>query len=249
MKYLVLAVFVLCLGVPAFAAEIASEKGEMEKSMEIARAINDSSPVEANLITELLPQAGQEMSASGQALLSSLTSGADQGVASCQYLLGWLHENGIQVKKSDDLATAFYEKAAEKGDLRACFRLGVLLFARDAKKGLLTPASSTTSPNMEEALKWLRKGAERGDLSSRFTLGMILLEGRGLGKDSVQAWAWMKLAAGQELLPTDPVQMSGEKFRDALKTVADDLSSQDLKKAEKLLETLKKIAPPCSPIK
>ena len=51
---------------------------------------------------------------------------ADQGDVNAQYELGRMFENGQSVAKNDQLAVAWYRKAAEQGHAEAQASLGVL---------------------------------------------------------------------------------------------------------------------------
>ncbi len=51
----------------------------------------------------------------------------------------------------------------------------------------------------ETALKEFRPLAEQGHTEARLNLGIMSSQGRGVPKDSVQAYRWYTLAAGQSV--------------------------------------------------
>lgn len=80
-----------------------------------------------------------------------------------------------------DYARAMQEwsAAAEHGDARAQFQLGILF-----EQGL------GTEKNLAEALKWVRAAAENGEANAQFALGVLLARGDEFGKDPVEAAKW-----------------------------------------------------------
>jgi TPR repeat protein len=80
-----------------------------------------------------------------------------------------------------------------------------------------------------EALKWYLQAANRGDSLAQYNVGMRYLEGHGVKPDPVVAYKWLSLAAAQKL--PDAGQ--------ALATLKDKMSSEDLAKARSLIRDFK----------
>ena len=89
---------------------------------------------------------------------------------------------------SQDYAEAvrWYRLAADQGDARSQFSLGVMY-----AKGLGVPE------NDYEALRWFRRAAEQGDARSQFNLGFIYAKGKWVPQDYIQAHKWFNLAASR----------------------------------------------------
>jgi len=51
--------------------------------------------------------------------------------------------------------------------------------------------------DIQESAKWYRMAAEGGDEKAQANLGLLYLDGRGVKKDLVQAFAWLKASASQ----------------------------------------------------
>jgi TPR repeat protein len=110
--------------------------------------------------------------------------------------------------------------AAEKGELRAQYKLGVLYmrgqsvardpgkaaewFEKAARKGLaaaqfnlgvLYEQGEGTKQNLVTAYDWYLKAAKLGYLRAQQNLGTLLVEGRGTRKNNAEALKWFSLAA------------------------------------------------------
>ncbi|HVY71804.1 MAG TPA: tetratricopeptide repeat protein, partial [Verrucomicrobiae bacterium] len=85
-------------------------------------------------------------------------------------------------------AAAMYRTAAEKGDTKAQFKLGLLYL-----KGEGVPQ------DFVEAVRWLRKAAEAGDAMVQYQLAVFYEKGRGVPPDLDEAARWYKKAADQGL--------------------------------------------------
>ena len=77
-------------------------------------------------------------------------------------------------------------KAAEQGDARAQFNLGVCY---ENGTGVDKDAS--------EAVKWYRKAAEQGHTRAQCNLGWCYMNGVGVAKDAAEAVRWYRKAAEQ----------------------------------------------------
>ena len=86
--------------------------------------------------------------------------------------------------KDDVEAIKWYRKAAEQGDARAQFSLGVMYAEGDG-----------VAKDLEEAIKWWRKAAEQGLEHAQYSLG---LEYGGTGEYD-EAYKWIRKAAEQGL--------------------------------------------------
>ena len=143
-----------------------------------------------------------------------LRSGANQGDAVAQFLLGHAFATGAGVSKDmaeaarwyalagearspvdaagvaqaapRDFSQAFemYKKTAEQGDSGAELYIGL---AYDL--GLDAPG------NAAEAARWYRMAAAQGSSAAACDLGVLYYNGYGVPKDSVEAAAWFRKAA------------------------------------------------------
>jgi TPR repeat protein len=53
--------------------------------------------------------------------------------------------------------------------------------------------------NSQEAVHWYRQAAEQGDAIAQYVLGVMYQTGDGVPQDFVKAYAWLDLAAKQDL--------------------------------------------------
>jgi TPR repeat protein len=130
----------------------------------------------------------------------------------------------LRVAYGDD-ATELYRAAAEKGDTRAQFEVGLqYLFGhfgshvtKDPAQGMLWIRKSAAQHNSQaqnligcllhrggilakdevEAAKWFRKAAEQGDAFAQSNLGYCYQKGEGVAKDMGEAVKWFRMAAKQ----------------------------------------------------
>jgi TPR repeat protein len=144
-------------------------------------------------------------------------------------------------------AARWYEKLAKLGDARAQTSLG-LMYARGygVEKNLRTAhrywsfAAAQNDPGAQDnlglsyslgqgvaqdfgrAARWYTKAASRGHVQAQHNLGMLYYLGKGVDRDPVRAYFWVKLAALQ----------GDEVAREAVATVAADLTSEQIQKAD-----------------
>ncbi len=111
---------------------------------------------------------------------------AEQGDAEAELNLGNLYSS-CEIGKSDE-AVKWYRRAAEQGNARAQFLLGVL-----AKAGNGVPEDD------REAMKWYKLAAEQGDVHAQTSLGNMYADGEGVPEDDREAVKWYRLAAEQGL--------------------------------------------------
>jgi len=87
---------------------------------------------------------------------------------------------------SEQKAVMWLAKAAEQGDAKAQFNLGVMY-----------DAGQIVAQNDVEALKWYRQAATQGDAKAQFNLGVMYSTGRGVAQDNLEAIRWYTKAAEQ----------------------------------------------------
>jgi hypothetical protein len=81
-------------------------------------------------------------------------------------------------------AAAWYQKAADQGNIAAEIHLGDLY--RDGRGETRDMVLATT---------WYRKAADQGDAGAQGTLGLLYSVGMGVQQDYVEAYYWLSLAA------------------------------------------------------
>src|SRR5438093_1554982 len=76
------------------------------------------------------------------------------------------------------------EKAAEQGDVKAQFNLGVV------------HANGASVPkDVAQAARWYQKSADQGYAKAQSNLGTLYAQGRGVAKDEARAFEWTQRAA------------------------------------------------------
>ena len=103
-----------------------------------------------------------------------------------QFRLALLYERGQGAAKNPTLARSLYQKAAERGHVRAMHNLGVLY--ADGVDG---------KPDYAMAAEWFRRAAEYGLKDSQFNLATLTARGLGTEKRPATAYMWFALAAIQ----------------------------------------------------
>ncbi len=103
-----------------------------------------------------------------------------------QFRLALLYERGQGTAKNLQQARALYQKAAEKGHVRAMHNLGVLY--ADGVDG---------KPDYASAAEWFRRAAEYGLRDSEYNLATLTARGLGVPKNVPAAYTWFALAAAQ----------------------------------------------------
>lgn len=100
--------------------------------------------------------------------------------------LGHIYRNGIDVPKSSAEALKWYHRAAQDGDDVAQYFYGLMVATGEA-----------TLRNRDEAKIWLSRAAHQNNAKAMLALGILLLgeDGDTDGRDRVQAYRWMDLAA------------------------------------------------------
>ena len=88
--------------------------------------------------------------------------------------------------EDDAEAVKWYRIAAEQGNARAQYSLGVMYSAGEG-----------VPENDAEAGRWFRLAAEQGEASAQNNLGLMYANGEGVPEDYVLAYTWWNLAAAQ----------------------------------------------------
>ncbi len=112
---------------------------------------------------------------------------AQKGVVRAQAYMGILFERGQGVKSDLEVARAWYQKAADQGDVLAINNLATLY----------QEGTSATPQDYRRALDLYRTAALNGYGPSQVKLGTIYADGRSGARDLVEAYAWFTLAARQ----------------------------------------------------
>lgn len=120
--------------------------------------------------------------------VSWFSRSAEKGNAKAQCYLGYLHENGIGVEKSDIEAAKWYTKAAEQGDTLTQNNLGSMY--REGKG---------VQKNVDEAARWFRVAASQGQVLAQYNLAIMYQIGAGVKQDETEAVKWYREAAEQGL--------------------------------------------------
>jgi uncharacterized protein len=91
---------------------------------------------------------------------------------------------GLKGTEDRAITVEWYRENAEKGDLDAQYKLGLLHLTG---KGALQ--------DFAEAAKWLKLAADQGHSLAQYHLGLIYRVGHGVPTDQAQAYKWLNLAA------------------------------------------------------
>jgi localization factor PodJL len=97
-------------------------------------------------------------------------------------------------------AAAWYQRAAEQGNVKAMHNLAVLSASRDQSK-----------PDYASAAKWFSAAAAYGLTDSQYNLAVLFDSGLGVGRDLRASYKWFSVAAGSG-------DLEAAKRRDAMKT-------------------------------
>jgi TPR repeat protein len=94
-----------------------------------------------------------------------------------------MYHDGEGVSRDYAEAIAWYQKAAERGDVKAQYNLGEAYHKGEG-----------VSKNNAEAVRWYRMAAEQGHAKAKYCLGVMYHNGEGVPKDYVEAYFWLSLA-------------------------------------------------------
>lgn len=97
-------------------------------------------------------------------------------------------EAGMAAYQRGDHAAALaaFKEAAEKGDARGQYNLGVLYLTGQG-----------TTRDLDQAVAWHRRAADRGLAAAQHGLGLLYYQGQGVERDHKQAATWFRKAADQ----------------------------------------------------
>ncbi|AYG94436.1 sel1 repeat family protein [Brevundimonas naejangsanensis] len=108
---------------------------------------------------------------------------ADPGNFDAQFLLGRAYQNGWGVPVDRDAARTHLTLAADSGDPRAQWNLGMLLISGGASSDVAT------------AYRYVRQAAEQNFESGMISLAVMLARGQGVAPDAAEARLWYARAA------------------------------------------------------
>ena len=150
---------------------------------------------------------------------------ADSNDAAAMTLLGEIYRQGLNVPEDQKIATEWFERAAERGDVNAIFALSnalldersgrrdperaAAMLARAAAAGhpaanynlALTLLSSGRDEDLPRAVASLRIAAQANIADAQHALGILAKEGRGLPRNDAEAARWMASASANGHLP------------------------------------------------
>jgi TPR repeat protein len=139
----------------------------------------------AFLSSALVAASAQTASPQQAGMAPALLARANGGDAAAAVLVGDSYAAGNGVARDLKQAAAWYQKAADKGDINGELHLAALY--RDGGKGF--------PRDMTQAAAWYRKAAEQGDVGAQGTLGTLYSMGQGVEQSYVEAYYWLDLAA------------------------------------------------------
>jgi hypothetical protein len=98
-------------------------------------------------------------------------------------------DDGVVAAQRGDLSTAatLYRQAADQGDSRAEFVLGVM-YAN----------GQGVAQNASEAARWYEKAADQGEAGAQYSLGALYRDGTGVPQDTQKAAYWFGRAAAPD---------------------------------------------------
>ncbi len=126
-------------------------------------------------------------------------------------------------EKRDFTAFAEFRDMAEKGNAEAQFEIaGFYHYGRIG------------AANFKQALYWYERSAAQGYADAMIGLSVLYGKGEGVKRDPAIAYQWLKTARLQNI-PAD----TATKIDESLSTLAKELSSDDLSKAEAFAQGFK----------
>jgi len=140
--------------------------------------------------------------AAGEVNVNELLGRAEQGDAAAQTVIGLMYLRGEQFAPDEKTAAGWLLRAARQDTFIARYALGTLLCP-----------SCLPPPDYAEAAERYRAAAEHGSPLAQANLAAMLAEGRGMGRDPVEALMWYELAARAEL---EGIATLAARQRDAL---------------------------------
>ena len=141
---------------------------------------------------------------------------AEKGYAKAQYNLGIMYYVGQGVPQNQAEAVKWFSEAARQGLADAQYNLGVMYYQ-----------GAGITQNYPEALKLYSRAAQKGHALAQYNLGLMYLQGNSVPKDTVKAYMWLSLAAGQKVPEAVKnrdyltAKMTGAQLADARKLASD----------------------------
>jgi TPR repeat protein len=160
-----------------------------------------------------------------RAMLPALMAGAEKGDALSAYRVGVIYDNGCGVRGDQQVAAAYYEIAAKRGNVDGAVHLALIYIngealGEDYKKAralLRGPVEAghplanylmgviayrgdevkPAKPDVAAAMKYFRVAADGGYAQAQFIIGQAAAEGAELPKDGTLAKAMLLRAAVQ----------------------------------------------------
>ncbi len=134
---------------------------------------------------------------------------AKRGDHRAMYALGSMYVAGQGVEKDLKKAFELFKEAAQNGRADAMYKLGVMY-----EEGVGTKKST------KKAIRYYQKSAKLGYPLGQYHLGLMYLNGSGVKQNSINAYAWMVVAAHQFIyeyasknLTADRKQYKNKKYR------------------------------------
>jgi hypothetical protein len=184
--------------------------------------------------------------------LAQLQPLAEKGNAEAQYHVGMLYSLGIGgASKDHKLAFAWFEKSTAGNDPLGAYKLGCFYAGQyagvvviDTDKALTYKLISAKAGyalaeidvagtyyrrgEFAEAAKWLQMAAEQGYPQAAMNLSTLYFEGKGVARDLVKSYAWLKFgyAAARQKLDA--------RGQEALDKIARDMTPADIAAADTL---------------
>mmetsp|Transcript_10750 Transcript_10750/g.16941 ORF Transcript_10750/g.16941 Transcript_10750/m.16941 type:complete len:363 (-) Transcript_10750:21-1109(-) len=138
-----------------------------------------------NRIENTCPFCRSDAHSSNEGLLRKIRARAERGDPNAMYNLGTYYDRGAKgLVQNQALANAWYERAAENGELRGAYNLGC-----NYRNGEGGPVDLTL------ASKYFRIAAEMGHVQAATNLGIALMNGLGVRRDFEEAKVWLDKGA------------------------------------------------------
>ena len=119
---------------------------------------------------------------------------ANAGDSIAQYEMGLQYADGEGVSQNYLDAMAWFAKAAENGNDKAQWKLG-LGYMKERK-----------------AVVWFKRAANQGDVRAQSALSDAYLSGRGIPRDYVRAYTWSAISAGLRENDNDRLRLIGSRM-------------------------------------
>ncbi|MBM3569710.1 MAG: sel1 repeat family protein [Alphaproteobacteria bacterium] len=158
------------------------------------------------------------------ALALALPAWAQGDEAERAFRRGEAYLKGAEVERDNRAAAEWFERAAAQDHPGALYQLGLM-----ARRGQLG------KPDVKRSVEYLKRAVQAGHGLAMARLGIDYLEGSGVEKDPILAYALLKMAAARGVQAAATQQ----------KRVAADLTPAQLAEAERAIELIDKSAHAC----